>query len=45
MWTWEWPVAPVVAQTLTDAQGDQVVIDNRSAGGTMIGTHFAKAVC
>jgi|GEM_PF-1378554 hypothetical protein len=45
MWTRVWLVAQVVAQTLIDAQGDPVVIDIRSTGGTMIGTHFVKAVC
>jgi hypothetical protein len=45
MWTREWLVAQVMAQTLTGAQGEQVVIDDRSTDGTMIGTHFAKAVC
>jgi hypothetical protein len=45
MWTRVRLVAQVVAQTLIDAQGEQVVSHDRSAGGTMIGTHFVKAVC
>jgi len=45
MWTRERLVAQLVVQTLTAVPGEQLVSDNRSAGGTMIGTHFAKAVC
>jgi len=45
MWTREWLAAQLLAQTLTAARGEQLVSDNRATGGTVIGTHFAKAVC